>query len=318
MTGFRHLALLLACALLSACAGGESGGPSLLGACGLGKRTDLPLTMVGVVPMLRVQINGVPARFELDTGAAYSAIERRTALALGLLHDVSHSKVTDISGLHDTDVVSVGRLDIGPFNAADRKFQISDGLPFEGVIGLDLLKADQIEIDERGGRAMLQEGSLCKGQSPFTESGAIEMPAIQVAPNGKPDGPNLLPRLLAPARLDGALALAMFDTGALAGSLVHPDFAAKLGLTEAVLAQDKQVFSRGFYASAPLRVHHFSQLDLNGETFRNPVLLVGGASMVGHQIVLGAEYFRTHRIWFDFVGKRVFSLPLPRQTAPGS
>ena len=289
MTAIRQLAVLLVCALLSACAGGESGGPSLLSSCGLGKRTDLPLTMVGPVPVLRVLINGVPTRFELDTGAANSTIERRMAIALGLMHDVSHSKIADISGQHETDVISVDQLDIGTFKAANHKFMISDGLPFEGVIGLDLLATDQLEIDEPGGRAILQQGSLCSGQLPFTENGTIEMQAIQLAPNGRPDGANKLPRLLVPARLDGTLALAMFDTGALAGTLVHPDFAAKLGVTADVLAQDRQIVSRGFYTDTAMRLHRFRQLDLSGESFRNPVLLVGGASLAGHHIVIGAE-----------------------------
>jgi hypothetical protein len=318
MTAIRRLVPIMLCVLLSACAGGEGDGTSLLDPCGLGERVDLPLTMIGAVPMLRVRIAGVATLFELDTGAAYSTIERRTALALGLMHVVSHGRVTDITGSHETDIIAVDRLDIGGFTATGRQLQTSDGLPFEGVIGLDLLKPDQMEIDERGGKVFLQQGSFCKGQTPFAEHGAIEMPAIEVAPDGKPDGPNLMPRLLVPIRLDGTLALAMFDTGALAGSLVHPDFAAKLGLTQEAMATDRQVVSRGFYGTAQFRLHRFRQLDLNGEIYREPTLLVGGSAMVGNQMVLGAEYFRSHRVWFDFVGKRVFSLPLPPRNASGS
>ena len=310
-------ALLLLCAVLSACAAtGED--VFALPECGPGRSITLPFLMAGPMPILRVRVQDVPVRFLLDTGAARSAIERRMALALGVMHDATRENIRDITGEHPADFVVLPKLDIGEVHLTDRRVLVSDGLPFDGVIGLDILSRYALELDEAHGIAMLHTGRMCEGQRPFPDAGMIDMPAIQGIGDGRDARRRVEPFLLVAARLDGVLGLAMFDSGAIGGSVVSPGYAEKVGVSAAQLAQDQPVYPRGFGGKIALHLHRFGELELNGEVFRRPILMVSTDSGARFQLVIGADYFRTHRLWFDFASKRVFSVPLLTQNAPGS
>jgi len=314
--GVRLFAVLL-CAALSACAAtGENG--LAQPECGPGRSIVLPFVMIGPMPILRVQVQDVPVRFLLDTGAGRSGIERRMALALGVMHDATRENIRDITGEHPADFVNLPKLDIGELHLTDRRVLVSDGLPFDGVIGLDILSRYALELDEAHGRAVLHTGMMCEGQRPFTDAGMIDMPAIQGIADGRDANRRVQPFLLVAARLDGVLGLAMFDSGAIGGSVVSPVYAEKAGVTEAVLAQDRAVQPRGFGGRVALHMHQFGELDLDGEVFRTPSLLVSADHSARFQLVVGGDYFRTHRLWFDFAAKRVFSVPLLSQNAPAS
>src|ERR1700691_2541393 len=47
--------------------------------CKLGKMAELPVTMVGLRPMVTAQINGADAQFNADSGAFYSLITASSA-----------------------------------------------------------------------------------------------------------------------------------------------------------------------------------------------------------------------------------------------
>ena len=314
--GIRLLTLLLCVALCACAATGEDG--VALSECGPGRSVYLPFFMAGQAPILRVRVQDVPVRFLLDTGAARSAIERRMALALGVMHDATRENIRDITGEHVADFVTLPKLDVGELHLTDRRVLVSDGLPFDGVIGLDILSSYALELDEAHASAKLHTGRMCEGQRPFTDAGMIEMPAIQGITDGHDTHLRVQPFLLVATRLDGVLGLAMFDSGAIGGSVVSPVYADKVGVTEAQLAQDQQVYPRGFGGKIALHLHRFGELDLDGEVFRNPTLMVSADRGARFQLVIGGDYFRTHRLWFDFAAKRVFSVPLLTQNAPGS
>ncbi len=318
MTPFRpwqnllRIVLILAAATLSACAGVD-----MSGTCGLEEHYTLPLDMMlgGRAPVLWVRVNGIDRHFLLDTGGSSSAIERRTALALGLLHDTKSVSMRDVTGTQNFDTIEIERVETGGLVFENKRFLVSNGLPYDGVIGLDLLSDLTLDINELEGRIVAYHGRLCAGQKPIADAKLIEMPAIRgvKGAGGKPS-----PHLEVAARLNGTLGLAMFDTGAIGGSLVSPVFAAKAGVTPEILASDPEVHPRGFGAVTTAHLHRFDQLDLDGEIFPKPVLMISSDKGMAFNIIIGADYFHIHRVWLDFANDRVFTLPLEQRPSPGS
>ena len=307
-------ALILAAASLSACAGA---GIDMSGSCGLQEHYTLPLDMMigGRAPVLWVRVNGIERHFLFDTGAATSAIERRTALALGLLHDTKTVNLRDVTGTQNFDSIEIERVETGGLAFEHKRFVVSNGLPYDGVIGLDLLQDYTLDINELEGRIVAYRGRLCAGQKPTEDAKLIEMPAIRgvKGAGGKPT-----PHLEVATRINGTLGLAMFDTGAIGGSLVSPKFAEKAGVTKEMIAADPEVHPRGFGAVTSARLHRFDQVDLDAEIFPKPVLLISSDPGMAFNVVIGADYFHVHRVWFDFANDRVFALPLEQLPPPGS
>ena len=321
-----RLALILLAATLSACAGSGVDGGSATGAvmgidtggvCGLGARNTLPVDMAlgGRAPMLRVQVNGVPRHFLLDTGGSHSSIERRIALALGLMHDTKPVSIRDVTGVRSLDSIEIDSVQVGALNFEHQRFLVSDGLPYDGTLGMDVLGHGLLDIDEVHASVNSYAGRLCGGGTPIEDAKLIEMPAIRVpaVKGGKPGA-----HLQVAMRLNGTLGLAIFDTGAIGGSLLSPVFAEKAGVTAEMLAADPTVSPRGFGTTTTAHLHRFDQLDLNGEICPRPVLLISPDPGMQFNLVIGADYFRTHRVWFDFANERIFSLPLVQQRVPGS
>jgi hypothetical protein len=311
-----HSLILLACMALSACTGTDLAGPG--SECGIDKGVPLPVTLRGPALLVPVRVNGIGLVFLIDTGTAVSVIERRAALALGLLHQKTTQTVRDVTGEREVDIVMAGNLGIGSFNYENQRLLVSDGLPFDGAIGLDVLSRYDLDIDEPHRRMDVHMIGLCEDQRPMSESRVLEMPAIRGITNGTGADKRTAPYLMVAARLDGKAGLAIFDTGALGGSFVSPRFAAAAGATAEQMAADITMPIRGLGRTTQVSLHRFDKVELGGEVFQRPALFVSSDSAVRFPLVLGADYFRTHRVWFNFTSDRVFSMPVTAQNVPGS
>ncbi len=306
----------LACLTLSACAG--SGIAGLDPTCGIDQGTMLPVLMRGAALIVPVRVNGIRLNFMLDTGGALSVIERRPALALGLLHGQSTRLVRDVSGERRVDEVMADTLDVGSFHFPNSKLIVADGLPVDGTIGLDILSHYDLDVDEPHGQMALHASGLCKDERPALPGTVLEMPAIRAINSGA--GPNRPPApfLLVAASVDGKLGLAMFDTGSLGGSVISHRFAAAAGTDGTKLAGDQTQPIRGLGPTTLVSRHQFDQLVVGGEVFERPNLLVASDLGTRFPLVLGADYFRTHRVWFNFAADRIFSVPILPLPAPQS
>jgi hypothetical protein len=298
---------------LSACADGL---PNLGLTCGADPGTPLPVVMRGPAMLVRVRINEVPQLFMIDTGGARSVIERRSALALGLTHKMSHIEMRDVAGLRQVDVVGVNRLQIGEFSFEDREMIVSDGLQVDGLIGLDILSHYDLDIDEPHKRMTIYRHGLCQGSKPDIGAPMIEMEAIRGIRDGRTGLTGMAPFLLVAAKLDDTYSLAMLDTGALGGSVVSQRFADAAGTTSDMLDGDTQITTRGLGPGINVARHRFKSLDIGGEVFAQPYLLVTQEAGAQFPLILGTDYFHTHRVWLNFAADRVFSVPIHPVFAP--
>ncbi len=312
----RLLPILLAALLLAGCATQDGLEPGA--SCGESSNMPLPVQRAGTAILVPVTANGVRLRFMLDTGGASSVIDRRVALALGLMHgDVTHTMVRDVAGERMVDQVAVQDLHLGSITLPPQRLIVSDGFAFDGVIGLDVLSRYDLDIDLAHNSVVLRNLGLCPDKTPLDladlrarpATRMLTMPAIRGIIDGTRENHHAEPFLQVAARLDGEWGLAMFDTGALAGSLLSPKFTAKLKLGPEAFASDQAVTTRGLGPGTEVRLHRFGRLELGGEVFEAPTLLVTSDAGLRFPLILGSDYFLHHRVWFNFAANRVFVWP---------
>ncbi len=86
-----------------------------------------------------------------------------------------------------------------------------------------------------------------------------------------------------------------------------PISAAALGVTGAALARDPVANLRGAAAEmVKSRAHRFAELEIDGETLRNQVLVVTRLGLQDADLVLGADFLRWQRVWLSYASHRIF------------
>lgn len=289
-------------ALLAGCAQGDL----LPETCKDGARAVLPVTMVGRAPMADVVVNDRAARFLLDTGAERSVVASGLVTILGLEPMAGPPALaTAIGGIVQRRQAVIGALRLGDFTLRDFPILTGDANGFDGILGLDILSHYDVEVNLPAARVVLHAHGVCPGQRPGMAGPVQEMPARRMGGGGRAGN-----YLVVGVRLDDVETVGFFDTGAMAGSLVSSEIAARAGVGAAALAADRVQKVGGFGTTTALPVHRFRALVVGGEAFLQPSLLVGGFARAA-PVVLGADYFQHHVVWFNFVGDRVFTGPLP-------
>lgn len=309
----RSGAALVVCLLAAGC-----GAPGLspFASCGPGPRAELAIQMREQLPVVRVTVNGRSADLIVDTGATTTVFNRNAAALLGLQAMAGRGLTyTSVQGVGQALRATIETLRLGPWTLADLAVAVVDETPEDGVLGLDILTRYDIDVHLQQNEIVLHQAGLCPGETPPLAGEILELPTARLAARsgfGPPGQTQVLePYLVVPARLDGAATFAMLDTGAAAGSLVSTALASKAGMP-AGADQATSISVLGFGARAQLGRHRFAELLVGRERFENPVLLVGGDPNVAFPIILGYDYFSTHRVWFSFASNRIFVVALPR------
>ena len=110
-------------------------------------------------------------------------------------------------------------------------------------------------------------------------------------------------------RLDNREIVAIVDTGAQRSSL-SATAAHALGVTEAVLGDDRTIKTRGATGEEVLSyVHRFSKLEVGAEVMRNPELIVTNVRFQDADIILGADFVKSRRTWMAYESFQIFISP---------
>jgi hypothetical protein len=277
-------------------------------ACELTPRATVPLRVIASRLLVEVTVNGVPATFQLDTGAGRSLITPEAAKRLRLTRDswVGIS-VWGIGGIERNSVADPRSLTLAgiPLRhrtpAADATLAVgllsadhAGDVPIEGLLGRDFLSAFDVALDVPGRTLTLWSVNGCAGRFlPWRE------PYDAIAALAEYGDALVLPVLA-----DGERLRALPATGA-AETLLGVPGVIRLGLGpfDGPAQQAHGVGTR----ARPVWPVRLSSLQVGDQTAHDvPVLASRLRFYPIVDMLLGADWFRARRVWLSYATRQVF------------
>ncbi len=296
------------------------------GTCRLERLPDIPVTMQGLVPTVHAQINGVDALFVADSGAFFSTITPAAAQEYKLRVDYSFQAL-NVEGIGGTERAQVAWADtfsiVGvtaphiPFVVAGSGF----GGGAVGLLGQNLFRIADVEYDLTNGVIRLVRPTDCKASSlaywaaPAGKSYSV----IDIALADRRE-----PHTKAVAYLNGTKIHVLFDTGSPVSSL-SLEAAKRAGITPGTSGVVDAGSSWGIgHKVRKTWIARFASFKLGDEEIQNAKLRFGDLSLPGADMLIGADFFLSHRIYvatsqrklyFTYNGCPVFDLTARRAPA---
>ncbi len=281
--------------------------PAAAQSCTAKAAASLPLVAEGNRLLVEITVNDIPARFALDTGAANSVISE------GL---VQRLKLTTISRR------AVGAQDIGGgrsekfaqaiLTLAGRRPAVSitwrgypvSNLAVDGLLGSDLLRIFDFELDFAGARMNLYTPYACNGAAPGPgPAAALSMAGLGSSAYGR------LNRIRIPVTLDGKSFWAIVDTGAARSYLAAGAALAEFGLDIQKMNPGR---ARGAYGGDVLVApREFRELRIGNVSLPSPQvnLTAPDRGFDEGAIVLGLEHLRQLRLFVTYGTRRLHVAP---------
>ena len=269
---------------------------------------DCTLKRIAEVPFERdsnllltipAEIEGHPARLMIDTGGAWSLIDKDLADELKLKRRNVESGMYDGAGKPLSDVVRVHGLAIGPVKLdVDFDFLVAfakggrDGKSWKGTVGVNIFNAMDIEIDNAGKKISLFSPNHCRGAGVYwaDEAVTLEMRRTEYAKMPIVD-----------ADLNGESMHVLFDTGSTMTSMSAKLAKRKFGIT----ATSPGAVPGGAHRVATGKLvesfnYTFDKLEIAGVTFENVPVAIGAFDDGDTDVVLGMNEMRHLRLYFAF------------------
>jgi predicted aspartyl protease len=256
------------------------------------------------VPMT---VNGTKAAFLLDTGAERTVMSDVAARRFGLAtHSAYGRPMSGVGGAVATAEVHLDRATLGSLSmpgffllAGPLAPPSLAGVPADGLLGADVLAEFDLDVDLIDRKLTLYAPLDC------------EHPALPGwrAPRGLPARLSLHRHLVFDVTIGGQTLPAFIDTGAQV-SFIEGAAAKRLGLTWKMLEQDPRVNVAGLGpGDGALPMHRFDAVTVAGQPWTGPVLVVAPLGMQDTDVILGADFLESHRVWLSYQARRVFLAP---------
>jgi predicted aspartyl protease len=263
--------------------------------CQMSELFELPVTMQGLRPVVSAKINGADARFVLDSGYYESWIGSVAASRLKLKATLAMSDYR-IQSAGGSPMANVKTFTLGGVNFRDVPFdvdEVSTGKGVDGAIGQKLLMIGDVDYDLHDGVVRLMRPKDCGHQplaywlKPGETFGEVDLSSGGVFGTDS----------TATATINGVDLKVGFRTG-LSVSLLTLQAAKKLGinLNDPGVAPAGAIDWEGERVKiwiAPIKSFAFA-----GEEIRDTSLRVTSADITGYDLMLGADYFASHRLYF--------------------
>ncbi len=304
--------------------GTSSASPALAGNCQLAKIAELKVTMKGLEPIIDTTVNGKSAPFLLDSGAFFSLIPQPVAKTLNLPRSPAPPgfRLGGIGGTTDAQVARVAHFGLAGADLPNIEFLVGGSDTGQtGLLGQNVLGLADVEYDFPGGAVRLFQPKNC-GKTAFaywTEG----KPFFELPIQSKEEARN---HTVGTVELDGAKLRATFDTGA-ERTVISLRAAARAG----VKPGDPGVQQAGWSVGVGKRAQQgwigsFKLLKIGNEELHNVRLHMADLGDVDTDMLLGADYFVSHRvyvsnaqhrIYFTYTGGRLFDATAKLDTASG-
>jgi len=280
-------------------------------ACEVTQAAVVPIDTTTPNMIVRVEVNGSPEPFILDTGAQRTILDVDMVTRLQIARD--RWVATTMRGVGGDDrelnaqpssmvlggvrlqlrtVAAVMSLPVGHLPPA-----AVSGRQVAGLLGADLLGGHDLMLNGPQATLALYSVRDCAGRFLPWAGPYSAIPTI------RPVGDVLL----VPARIDGKVLLAEIDSGASFTTILAPGLE-KLGLSQAMLNRDPAATVRGVGPqSVTVRFHRFGSMTIGDDRTPNPVLGIGPArSLRIVDMLLGADWLKGRVVWLSYATTQVF------------
>jgi predicted aspartyl protease/Tfp pilus assembly protein PilF len=276
------------------------------GKCQIAKIGELPITMNSLRPVVPAKINGRDAKFVLDSGAFYSMITRATADEYQLKRSPGPwgMVVTGVGGTADVDTTTVKEFSIIGVTIKNVEFLVGGSeVGSEGLLGQNFLERFDVEYDLANGAIRLfrtedcEHARLAYWLQPDQSFSYMHIDRIDP----------LHPHTIGEAYVNGERIRVAFDTGAFT-SLLSFKAAARAGIKPdspgVVDAGTAGGIGRGRVRSY---IGTFASFKIgDGEEIKNAKLRFADMDLEMADMLLGADFFVSHRIFVANKEHRLF------------
>lgn len=278
--------------------------------CVLQRVAEMPVTMAGTRPLISGTINGAPARFLADSGAFFSILSREAADRYGIRVGPlpPQIRVRGTGGAASVKLGKAAKFSLEGF-AGGREYQNVDFLvgantfarDTAGIIGQNIIGTVDAEYDLANGFIRLFRTKDC-GDA-MLAYWAKDMSVAQL--EFEPRSPGK-PHIIGDAKLNGKKIRVMFDTGA-STSVLTLRAAAKAGIKP----ENDDVTAAGISQGLGKRTNEnwlgrFDTFDIGGELIKNARLRMADISLDSADMLLGADFFLSHRIYVATVDRKIY------------
>lgn len=267
-----------------------------IGDCKFELRTELPVALTGLHPLIVVKIAGSDVPVVLDSGATFNLLSYDAAAKLHLRWQSLRGRaaVSSLGGAgHTLLALAVADVRLGAVRVADAKFIISGARigSAAGFIGDGILRKFDVDYDLAGGVVKLGRASGCDGVPLADWAKSQPYSAADM------DRDSALPTIS--GYINGIETRVEFDTGA-STSILDIRAAARAGVTAqsagVVPGGDVYGVGRSYVKTWVVPV---ASLKLGNEETHDIRLRIGDISPSGADMLLGTDFFLTHRVYFS-------------------
>ncbi len=260
-------------------------------------------------PTVPVSLDGRERYLLIDTGGAYSTLDRGPVEAWELTPQDSGTYITGVTGARSSDYVEIDDFRIGTIRSGAHPFMITPGMIGEdskirtiGTLGPDILHGFDVEFDFGEGSWSLFRHSPCGAETAYWEPERLTVIPFTLDQSG---------HVTFPVTLDGVSFTAIIDTGA-SSSIVNQGLAVeRLGID---LTNDELVHLGTIGDTfQDVYLHTFGQLNLNGLVIEAPKLsllpdlmisdldrTVGNVTTGLPDIIIGMDIMSRLRLYIAF------------------
>ena len=266
----------------------------------------MPVRMLGSRAVATVAINGHPVPLTVDSGAFFSVLTEAAATQLDLrTRSMPGLRVEGIAGAMDARVTTVEKLQLIKGDIPRVDFLVGGNEPGAGTMGLlgrNLLSFTDTEYDLANGVIRLSFPSDdCKKANLAYWAGAAHVTELNLEPEYR--SRSKTPPLRVRVKLNGSEVVALLDTGAT--TIVTLRSARRAGINDAQMMPLPAIYGVG-RGTAKAWTAPFERVEIGDEAISNNRLPVGDFSVDDGEMLLGIDFFLSHRIYVSKAQDKLF------------
>ncbi len=276
--------------------------------CKLMMFPPVPVKMESMRPVVAARIDGVPARFIVDTGSFFDFLSSAVAAQykLPLSYAPPWFYVRGVGGAFNPRIATAKRFAVAGIAARDAQFLV-DNNDFRGgvagILGQNILRLADVDFDFADGVLRFVKPRHCGSEMLAYWAGKEPIGVVDLHWTSK-----RRPALIGKAEVNGHRIVVMFDTGSWR-SILSLDAARRAGITPGspgVVPAGRSIGLGNKMVkvwAAPV-----AEFEIGDEKIEHTHLLIGDIDLpgTGADMLLGSDFFLAHHVYVAYSQNKLY------------